>query len=635
MNLKPKELKALKSLRKNKHIVIKPADKGSTIVIMNREDYILEARRQLTNSNHYKEINEPVYPRVSEKINTALKTIVKKKLIDKKQMEYLKVPHNARNRTFYLLPQIHKERDKWTNDFKNPPGRPIVSVCSSDTYRVAEYIDHHLRSIATNHPAYIKDTQDFLDKISTIKPSPNSLLITLDVDSLYTNIDNKAGIQAVRQAFIESPDNERPDVEVLRLLLMSLKNNDFTFDDKWYLQISGTAMGKKFAPNYANVFMAQWEKEALDKCPLKPQCFYRYLDDIFIIWPHSLDDFGHFCQILNSHHPNIKLKSNISNCSVDFLDVTVFKGQKFSSTGQLDTKVFFKATDTHELLHKRSYHPQHTFKGIIKSQIIRFKRICNNLSDFHFACNTLFSVLRTRGYAYSFLRKIKRETIYSFKPQGQSNQCGKRNCATCPHIHKTNKIFDGNNNPISLRHDMDCQSKNVIYLIECKSCGIKYVGETCQKLKDRLNQHRSDINRQQQTTIASHFNNICMDIGFLQITPIEQMQRLIPEAYTFMGMITPVDTIHFLQREQFWIKKLKTKQPHGLNARQEIPPPIPFTLQYNDQAPEIHRLVKTFYDKIQERRYPNFNKFRIISSYRRNKNLKDMLVTSSLTNPSR
>ena len=43
--------------------------------------------------------------------------------------------------------------------------------------------------------------------------------------------------------------------------------------------------GKKFAPNYANIFMAKWESEALDKYPKKPQCYFGYLDDIFLLAP--------------------------------------------------------------------------------------------------------------------------------------------------------------------------------------------------------------------------------------------------------------------------------------------------------------------------------------------------------------
>ena len=101
-------------------------------------------------------------------------------------------------------------------------------------------------------------------------------------------------------------------------------------------------MVKKFAPNYAYLFMAKWKQEALSKCPKQPQFYLRYLDDIFIIWPYSREDFNNFFQILNSHHPNITLKSWIAEKSIDFLDDTIFKGPQFNSKEILDTKVYFK-----------------------------------------------------------------------------------------------------------------------------------------------------------------------------------------------------------------------------------------------------------------------------------------------------
>ena len=57
----------------------------------------------------------------------------------------------------------------------------------------------------------------------------------------------------------------------------------------------------------------------------------------------------------------------------------VYKANRFKET--FDTKVYFKPTDTLELLHKKSHHPDHTFKGLIKSQIHRYVRICNNKQD--------------------------------------------------------------------------------------------------------------------------------------------------------------------------------------------------------------------------------------------------------------
>ena len=282
-NITPEERRALKSLKNNNDIIIKPADKGSSTVIMNKEDYIKEGLNQLSNEKHYKKLNHPIYPDVSDKINNLLSKIKDKKIIDKKQYDYLKVPDNPRDRKFYLLPKIHKEKDKWKNG-KIPPGRPIVSDCGSDTYHLSEFIDSYLQPLATKHASFLRDTPDFLDKLSNLTCSPNSLLITLDVDSLYTNIDNKDGLETINNIFNQNPNEKRPSKEILDLLKICLENNDFIFNNDWYLQVGGTAMGKKFAPNYANLFLSEWEEKALEKCPKKPECYFRYLDDIFIIW---------------------------------------------------------------------------------------------------------------------------------------------------------------------------------------------------------------------------------------------------------------------------------------------------------------------------------------------------------------
>jgi len=58
------------------------------------------------------------------------------------------------------------------------------------------------------------------------------------------------------------PDSKIPDEYILKLLEINLTKNDFEFDSKFYLQDKGTAMDKKFAPSYANIFMADWEESA-------------------------------------------------------------------------------------------------------------------------------------------------------------------------------------------------------------------------------------------------------------------------------------------------------------------------------------------------------------------------------------
>ena len=148
--------------------------------------------------------------------------------------------------------------------------------------------------------------------------------------------------------------------------------------------------------------------------------------------------------------------------------------------------------------------------------------------------------------------------------------CGISRFKTCQRIAITGTIHDRHGHPIGL---------NELSIPECCVCdSVKIVKsdmqicQTRQKLKVRLNQHRSDSNRKADT-MAIHFRPKCPNIKILQNTPVEQLIRTIPEAYIFMKLLDKADQVKVFQREQFWIKRLKILIPHELNKRQEPPAP--------------------------------------------------------------
>ena len=101
-------------------------------------------------------------------------------------------------------------------------------------------------------------------------------------------------------------------------------------------------MGTKMAQCYANIFMAELEENFLSGYPYKPLAYYRYIDDIFIIWSHGLDLLHNFINSINKQHSNIIFTSNISTTSVNFCEVTIdLHG------GHISTKTYTKSTDTH------------------------------------------------------------------------------------------------------------------------------------------------------------------------------------------------------------------------------------------------------------------------------------------------
>ena len=640
-NLSPSEITSIRNLRNNQDIVIKSADKGSATVIMDKENYISEGHRQLNNDSHYTKLRTPLYPETAGKINDILWELHQKHFISLKQLCYLAPPIIPRPRQMYLLPKIHKPVETWKCSGNMPPGRPIISDCESESYAVSEYIDHYLQIQATKHNSYVKDTPDFLTKLKQVAIKPDTILVTLDVESMYTNIDNEGGLAAVKKAFISNPDSCRSDDHILQLLELSLKSNDFLFNNETYLQTSGTAMGKKFAPSYANIFMANWETEALNKSYLKPSLYLRYLDDIFILWDHGLEQFHTFFEILNTHNPAVKLTSRIEKQSIDYLDVTIFKGPSLIKNKTLDTKVFFKPTDTHQLLHKASFHPKHTFSGILKSQILRFFRICSQKSDFDHACSVLFKALRKRGYSLRFLRYIKSKLLKyinsgdNIKPpfsestdqlEHSSHHCGNgRICFTCPYILPCSSIISSATKlAFKLQSDLNCNSSNIIYLIACENCGKQYVGQTKRSLRSRFNNHRYDIENDRPSVISSHFNNTC-HISYCKIIPLFQCPQLSTEEET---------TKSRLDIEQYFIKTLKTYTPYGMNIatrKYNDLPTIQFIAPYSELSIKAIKIVKKHYQELQEC-IPDIFHSKLIAAFSRNKNIKDALVSAKIRN---
>ena len=407
-NISKGERKALKKLRDDNSIVIKKADKGSNIVLMPREGYIKEAYRQLNNTKYYKKLEKPRYQKNILAIKQILRDMKQRNIISDKEFEFL-LPQNAKARQFYGLPKIHKEKNKWVDNF--PPLRPITSDCGSESYNIALYVDKIIKPLAQQHPSFLRDTWDFLDKISEIKLPEHTILISCDVESLYTNIPLLDGIKVVRGALDKRIQKKPPTEDIIKLLEIQAYNNDFEFNNETFLQIHGTAMGKRWAPSFADLYMANWEEKLKIECqksniPFPKEMWFRFLDDIFAGWVHDIQTLQKFQDLANSIDPFIKITIQTSSEKMDFLDTTIFKGPRFQEKGILDNKSYGKPTDTHQYLHANSYHPPHTHKGLVKGMFIRLRRLNNNQEDFLRASKEMFQFFLNRGYKHRTLRSI-------------------------------------------------------------------------------------------------------------------------------------------------------------------------------------------------------------------------------------
>ena len=136
-NLSKDEWKALCTLKQNKNIVIKPADKTKTIVIQNKSNYIKEGERQLS-QKYYVKIENPSTENIKQKVVEIINQLYNQNLIDEMTYKFLSTNFNPTPGTIYFLPKIHKLSEtiltSGHNDYYSNlliPSRPIVSQINS------------------------------------------------------------------------------------------------------------------------------------------------------------------------------------------------------------------------------------------------------------------------------------------------------------------------------------------------------------------------------------------------------------------------------------------------------------------------------------------------------------------------
>ena len=383
-NLSKQERLALKDLQNDTNIVIKKADKGAAIVIMDRDDYVKEATRQLSDPKFYTTTSTDKTAEYAEEVTTLLNIMLSNDEISKTVYDNLK-PSQPRTARFYFLPKIHKP---------TITGRPIISGNGCVTEGISSFVDEHIKKYVTMLPSHIKDTTHFIQTVESITLPEQCFLVTMDVTSLYTNIPNHEGITAVNRTLLENNyDSVVNKSSLLKMLTLVLHKNNFSFNGTNYLQIGGTAMGTKVAPSYANLFMGQLEKKLLKSLPKQPLIYKRFIDDIFMVFEGSEQELTQFITLCNNFHHSIKFTAEYSKTRAIFLDTIVLK-----EGNKLKTTLYTKETDTHSYLHYTSAHPKHMKEKGPYGQFLRLRRNCHDDQDFMHHSNNMVKDYQNRGY---------------------------------------------------------------------------------------------------------------------------------------------------------------------------------------------------------------------------------------------
>ena len=611
-NLTDKERNALKTLMNDHSIIIRPADKGSGIVIMDTEDYIKKVNEDLSQNNTYQKQKKDPTTLINNKVTKIVKDMHKNGIIDDDLKKYM-TPNLSRPGNVKANPKVHKE---------GHPIRTIISGINHPTEKMAEIAEHELDEWVGKLPTYVKDTTHFLQILDKIKSAipPGYLMFTMDVKGLYPSIPKNEGLQACKQALEHRSSKTIPTDAVMTMIETVLSNNIFRFDNTNFIQIEGTAIGSRLGRNYACTYMGNWEKQLLENTDKTPMLFLRYVDDIFGIWGDTEETLHEFHKSANNIHSRIKVDLKYSHTEIDFLDVKIY-----NNNGSIETTIYEKPSDKHMYLHAKSDHPKTTKNAIAYGLGIRAKRICSKEKYYKQNRKKIVNNITRRGYRrkevdkqLQKVDKLTREEVLRYKENNKQQnripltvtygnylpniqrivhdrlnilhrsenmktifpeapltayrrdanlqdilvhmkhrrifaqtptKCQKK-CAICKYI--TQDItFNHHNTTYTFNTEINCKTSNLIYGIKCHRCEmILYVGETGTTIYERFQNHISSIKRKQDHPVSEHFNTPDHKLEHLTIICIEKIRK---------------NDIHYRKiRESFWIAKLNTVEK-GIN----------------------------------------------------------------------
>ena len=510
-NITRAEREALVNLKKDDNIIILPADKGRATVIMDKENYVSKVNTMLNDTRTYDKLSKDPTPTYKKKLQTMLDKFKDDGKISESLHKHLSPDSQSQNTPrMYCTPKVHKA---------GTPLRPIVDYCGSINYNTSRYLADILNPLVGKNGHSVKNSREFVKEIKDMHIKEEEELCSFDVVSLFTNTPIEQALEVTaRRLEKDSTLKKRTNLtvpDIMKLLQFTVTITYFAFQGQLFVQKFGTAMGSPVSPLIANLYMEALEEEAIRTAPIecRPRLWKRYVDDTLVIIKKGTSEqlLEHINQIDSTQ--SIKFtKEDEENRSIAFLDTKL----EIKPEGNINIKVFRKATHTDQYLNFSSHHPVHQKLGVARTLIERCYDLVTDESDQKKELDHITSALKVCGYPHwtttrvmeqlkqkesNIIKKKRRKDQGKEKSKGMiiipyvaglseriSRTMKKRNINTAKKPLQTLRNF--------IVHPKDkTEPKEGVYIIECGNCERVYIGETKRTLATRIKEHRDETEK--------------------------------------------------------------------------------------------------------------------------------------------
>ena len=370
-------VKRLKNKLRSHNVILQKTDKSKVFHLGKLDDYQKKSQEYMEKTQAYKYLSDhnPL-PDLIQRTNKYLLDLRLAKWITQKQYEMLSInPTEVELAHLYYLPKAHK---------LGTPLRPIISSLKHPTTKISKYLDDLLRPLF-NEMAQQTTVESGFELLKQLHISSEhnfqkeTLFCTIDVTDLYTMIPQVEGVLSLKKMldYLKLKQVDGLNVEtIIRLSRFVMQNNYFSYNNRFYHQIRGGAMGSPLTLTMANCYMFFFEQSIRRQINNSNGFYLRYIDDIFLVinWPkrHLLKEIERW----NTFDTNIKLQAN-ADFSTNFLDLSIENREE-----QLITKVHHKPSYEPYYLPFSSVHPTHMKKNIPFAMLLRAIRYCSTFQLF-------------------------------------------------------------------------------------------------------------------------------------------------------------------------------------------------------------------------------------------------------------
>ena len=494
---------------------------------MNRSDYINKVLTIISNTDKFIKIFDDPFKyliRLEDKLNRILRSLKSKNIFSEDTYNFL-FASGSKPGVLYGLPKTHKT---------GLPVRPILSALGTFNYNLAKFFVPLLKPLTTNEYTLI-NSYNLDEKIKQLSFNKEVYLASFDVKDLFTNIPLDETIDlCTQQLFLHDSLIGGLNSEQFKSLLeLATKESFFLFDNAYYKQVDGVAMGSPLGPTLANSFLCFHERNWLSECSgdFLPLRYFRYVDDCLLIFDDK-SKIAKFLDYLNSQHPNIRFTCELEeNSKIAFLDTLIKK----NSNSSFSYSVYRKPTFTGLGINYFSFIPDLFKINAIKTLLHRAFLITSDWISFDKEVTFLRNFFFNNGYPLHvfdnvvkrFINRklVKKSSVidvpkdikyiplpfYGYSTLLLKNELNKFLSVAFPQINFRLILYNNNKlgNFFRLKDVIPSHlCSGVVYEYSCLGCTSKYVGCSMRNIHIRISEHKGRSYRTNRVLLKPLFSEV-------------------------------------------------------------------------------------------------------------------------------